>query len=260
MQFILSNTIPSFKNKRGESITLNADAEVISLVIFENDKINEYSHLLIKHSTDGLTVNCMSFSDFQEMCRVLYTPIEIISYLNYRKSLYEKYGDMDVMIYDGIEDELIITKPKKKDALVYQFLSERYGYKESTKNRFLIKPFQTFLHQLPEHTVESSQKSGTYQIIIFLAHFDRTEITEFMKRLIATRDEAKAGIEGICKSLRRQDNEYAILFVAGSMLKMEYLIDFVRKKAEVKKILEVNVYWEDGEHFRIDFLYWYSDL
>lgn len=255
LQFISSNNIPPFKNKRGESITLNADAEIIPLVIFENDKIHKYPHLLKKHSTDGLTVNCMSFFDFQEMCRILYTPTEIISYLEYRKALYESQGEVDIMIFDGVDDELVITKPTHKEALVFQFLSERYGYKESTKNSFLIKPFQEFLHQLPEHTVEGSQKNGTYQILVFLAHFDRTEITEFMKRLIATRDEAKVGTEGICKSLRRQDNEYAIIFVAGRMLKMKYLLSVVRQKAKVKKILEVNIYWEDSENFRIDFLY-----
>lgn len=258
LQFISSKTIPPFINKRGDSINLNTDAEIIPLVIFENDKIQAYPHLLKKHSNDGITINCMSFLDFQEMCRILYTPIEIVSYLNYRKNLYENYGEMDIMIFDGMDDELVITNPTQKETLVYQFLSERYGYKESTKNSFLIKPFQEFLHQLPEHTTESSQKDDTYQILVFLAHLDRTEITEFMKRLIETRGEAKDGAEGICKSLRRQDNKYAIMFVAGRMMKMEYLLSVVRKKAEVQQILEVNVYWENSEVLRIDFLYWDS--
>ena len=258
LHFITSKMIPSFKNKLGETIELDTHAEVIPLVIFENSGIKEYPHLLKKHSETGITINCMSFSDFQEMCKALYTPIEIISYLKYRKNLYENYGEMDIMIFDGVDNELVITRPTKKESLVYQFLSERYSYKESTKNSFLIKPFQEFLHQLHEHTVDSSQKDGSYQILVFLAHLDRVEISEFMKRLIETRDEAKNGMEGICKSLRRQDNEYAIMFVAGAMLKMEYLLSIVRKKADVKKVLEVNIYWEDTENFRIDFLYWNS--
>lgn len=256
LQFISSGSLPPFKNKRGQSIELSSNAEVLPLVVFENDMINTYPHLLKKHTDDGLTVNCISFSDFKEMCRVLYTPIEIISYLEYRKALYEKQGEIDIMIFDGFEDELIITKPTKKESLVYQFLSERYGYKKSQKNSNLIKSFQEFLHLLPEHTVASSDHNGSYNILLFLAHMDRTEIIEFMKSLIETRDEAKNGFKGICKSLRRKDNEYAILFVAGGILKMEYLLEQVRKKAEVKRILEVAIYWEDSKRFKIDYIYW----
>lgn len=64
--------------------------------------------------------------------------------------------------------------------------------------------------------------------------------------------------KGICKSIRRQDNEYAVMFVAGRMRKIGYLLSVVRKKAKVKKILEVNVYWKNSKIFRIDFLYWDS--
>ena len=77
-----------------------------------------------------------------------------------------------------------------------------------------------------------------------------------MKRLIETRDEAKRGLKGITKSLRRSDDEYAILFIAGEILAMEFLLKTVRKKANVKRLLEIAIYWEDDEFFRIDFLYW----
>lgn len=260
LHFIFSGKLPPFKNKRGQNILLNVNAEVIPLIVFENDKINTYPHLLKKHTEDGLNVNCMSFLDFQEMCRVLYTPIEIVSYLEYRKALYENHGEMDIMIFDGVEDELIITKPTKKEALVYQFLSERYGYRESTKNSFMIESFQDFLHLLPDHTIESSEEYGIYKILLFLTHMDRIEITEFMKRLIETRNEARKGIEGICKSLRRADNEYAIFFVAGGIIRMEYLLSLVRQKSEVKRVVEVSIYWENSENFRVDFVYWDNSL
>lgn len=256
LHFISSGTLPMFKNKREQSIVLSANAEVIPLIVFENDEIKSYPHLLRKHSDNGMDINCMSFSDFQEMCRVLVTPIEIVSYLEYRNDFYKKYGEINMLMFDSDKDELIITKPSIKESLVYQFLAEEYGFKESTKQGFKLPLFQDFLHSLPGHTVDSSEENGSYKILLFLTHMDRTEISAFMNRIEETRIEAKKGLSGIRKSLRRADNEYAIFFVAGGIIKMDYLLSIVHEKAFVKRVLEVAIYWEDTENFRIDFWFW----
>uniref|UniRef100_UPI0038644897 hypothetical protein n=1 Tax=Anaerovibrio slackiae TaxID=2652309 RepID=UPI0038644897 len=99
MLLIASGTLPTFQNKRGHPVSLNPRAEVVPLVIFDNDVIDNYPHLLRKHSDSGLNINCMSFSDYQEMCRVLVSPVEIIAFLNYRNALYAEHGDIDIMIF-----------------------------------------------------------------------------------------------------------------------------------------------------------------
>lgn len=255
LHLIYSGNIPSFKNKRGEDIELSPCAEVIPLVVFQNDKIQTYTHLLKKHTMNGINVSCMSFLDFQQMCRVLYTPIEIISYLKYRKELYEKYGEIDIMIFDRGKDGLIITKPTQNESLVYQFLSEQYGYEQAAQNSFFIKQFQEFLHLLPEHTIATSERNGVYELLLFLAHMNRVEINEFMKRFTETRDEAKSGLKGIKKSIRCANDEYAVLFVAGEMLPIDFLLKIVHQKVNVKRLWEVVIYWEDNENFRVDFYY-----
>ena len=92
----------------------------------------------------------MSFSDFCEMCKVLVTPIEIVEYLEYRKAIYQECEDVDIFIFDGIDDEMVITKPRKNESLVHQFLAEKYGMKESDKQKLPVQYFRNFLHLLPE--------------------------------------------------------------------------------------------------------------
>ena len=139
LQFISSGTLPTFTNKRGQNISLQPDAEVIPLVVFENNQIDDYPHLLRKHSASGMNINCMSFTDYCEMCRILVTPIEIVEYLEYRKSIYEKYGDIDIMISDGIDNEMVLTKPQKNESLVHQFLAGKYGMNKSAKQKLSIQ-------------------------------------------------------------------------------------------------------------------------
>ncbi len=254
LKFISSGELPSFENKRGQNVKLRADAQIIPLVVFENDQIEEYPHLLRRHSDTGLNINCMSFVDFQEMCKVLITPIEIVSYLEYRKELFENHGDVDVMIFDGIDDELVMTKPTQQESLVYQFLAEAYGIQNSVKQESYIPFFKSFMHLLPDRVIKSSIDTGSYDLLLFLAHMNRNEIVSFWTRLEETKKEAKRGVRGILKSMRRVDGEYAILFVAGGIIDLDTIYSLVQESADVKKVLEVAIYWEDKEYFNVDFL------
>lgn len=129
LRLISSGVIPSFQNKRGQEVALRADAKIIPLVVFENAQITKYPHLLKKHSEYGVDINCMSFDDYVEMCRSLISPMEIVRYLEYRQRIYTENGDIDIMILDGVDDELIIAKPTRNESLTHIFLAETYGFR-----------------------------------------------------------------------------------------------------------------------------------
>lgn len=256
LQFISSGTLPNFYNKRGQTITLQAEAEVIPLVVFANDQIGDYPHLLKKHTDSGMNINCMSFSDYCEMCRILVTPIEIVEYLEYRKSIYEEHGDIDIMILNGYDNEMVLTKPRENESLVHQFLAEKYGMKEFVKQKSTIQYFRNFLHLLPDRTVNTLTQTGSYELLLFFSHFQRYEITEFWDMLEDTKFEAKQGVKGISHSLRSDIGEYVIMFMSNDLRPVDILLPIIRRKVEPKKVLEINIYWFNEDEFGMDFLFW----
>lgn len=256
LQFISSGTLPNFCNKRGQTITLQAEAEVIPLVVFANDQIGDYPHLLKKHTDSGMNINCMSFSDYCEMCRILVTPIEIVEYLEYRKLIYEKHGDIDIMILNGYDNEMVLTKPQENESLVHQFLAEKYGMKESVKQKSTIQYFRNFLHLLPDRTVNTLTQTGCYELLLFFAHFQRYEITEFWDMLEDTKFDAKQGVKGISHSLRSDIGEYVIMFMSNDLRPVDILLPIIRRKVEPKQVLEINIHWFNEDEFGMDFLFW----
>lgn len=255
LELFSSGNLPTFKNKRGQSVCLQDNAIFIPLVVFNNDKIDSYPHLLRRHSDEGDNINCMSFLDFKEMCRALVTPFEIILYLDYRKRFYEQYGEVDILISD-LTKGISISRPSKKENLTHRFLVERYGASSLICHDRKLLAFNNFMHTLPEHTVKSTKENGSYTVLLFLACLDRREISQFMDRLTLTRQKARLHIKGSLGSLRRVDDEYAIVFVAGEILDIDFLLPIVRKKAAVKRLMEVSVYWVNKDEYRIDFLFW----
>lgn len=105
ISYITSEKV-SFINARGKKTIINPSAEVVPLVVFENDSISKYEHLLRNHTNDGLAVNCMSIDDFKLMCKQLLSPIEIITKLKsvYKQRTGNTFEDTD---YDsfGLVDE-----------------------------------------------------------------------------------------------------------------------------------------------------------
>ena len=255
MQMITSSALPKFQNKRGQCISLHSDSLIIPIVIFDNPQIKKYPHLLRKHSSEGMDINCMSFEDYREMCRTLISPIEIISYLDYRKRLYEENGEIDIMISDIANDEMIISRPTQCESLVLNFLFQTYGKETINKQIPILHCFRSFLHELPQHT-ENVYDKEIYKVLIFLAHMNRREIVAFWEHLISTMEFNKKEKKGIIHSLRRGDNEFAIIFVSGVILPISKILPLVFLKGEVKRILEVAVYYVSEEEFVIDFLYW----
>ena len=255
LKYLQSGSLPGFQNKRGQTIEFDKSADIIPLVVFDNSFIKDYPHILKKHSDSGQTINCISFIDFQEMCQVLLTPFEVFSYLKYRKDIYEKNGEIDISIFQGQNNEVLITKPTKNESLVFQFLTYRYGYIESRKAEKELKLFQLFLRQLPIHTVAESQKNASYTLILFFAHMERDEISCFIDYLEDTKIEAKQKKSKIIHSLRNTAKKYAIVFVTNDFFDMNDLTEIVLKTAIVKTLLQVLIYREDKNNYRVDFLY-----
>lgn len=258
VEVIKNGGLPAFRNKRGVEKSIDAEAEIIPLVVFVNNAIVEYPHVLGKHSEDGLTVNCMSLHDFQEMCNKLISPAEIVDYLNYRCSFYESNGSVNLLITDVSETDLLITRPTANEALISQFLLEKYGMDELKRGTEQFELFRWFVQQTAIRSTAGRDDPATYAILLFLAHFHRDEIRAFWDRLILARDKAQCHDYDIAGSLRRE-NEYAIFFVAAppmQALPMEYLLEKARKKCEPKVLLQVYVWWEDEENYRIDYMLW----
>lgn len=256
LQYISTGVLPAFVNKRGQSVSLQSDATVIPLVVFENSQLSDYPPLLRKHSESGMNINCMSLADYREMCRILVTPMEIVDYLEYRKEIYEKHGDIDIMILEGSENRLVLTKPRKNETLVHQFLVEKYEMKEIADQRLCIQFFRNFLRLLPERTVNCSAADGTYNVLTFLAHLQRFEVAAFWDGFEETKVESKQGEYGIRHSLRNEVSKYTIVFTANGMIPMDVLLPIIRKKANPLRVLEIEIHWFDDDAFGIDFLYW----
>lgn len=256
IEFIETGVLPSFKNERNYEVKIKRDAEVIPLIIFMNGQIKEYPHILKKHTQEGMDVNGISYDDFQIMCKTLITPMEIIEYLNWRLHFYQDNGNVNMWLQEDMKGNLIISKPQNNEALVHQFLLDQYGTIDI--NRECLIEFQNFLHRMPEHSVFESEENASYPLILFFSHFRRVEIIPFIERLKLSVEKSANKIYGIVGSLRNIIDNYAIIFVTskyGAGVPMELLFDVAKEKGEVKKLLQIIVYWENDIEYRVDFQY-----
>lgn len=256
--YIQKGDLPAFENGRKQKIVLNSEAKIIPLIIFMNKEIKQYEHIIWKHSDDGMNVNCMSYEDFQKMCEVLVTPIEIVEYLEGRLKFYENNGSVDFLIHESEDGTITFTKPKRSEALVFQFLSESYGIQKAQTLERYTQMFRDFLHRLPGHTIIRSEENSDYEMISFFSHFNRLEIQPFIERLDLTVQKAREGEYKLTGSLRNILRKYVILFVSsryGNGVPMEYLLENVPDKAEVETLLQVVIYWENDLEYRVDFHY-----
>ena len=256
--YIRTGTLPAFENERGQYIYLNPDADVIPLIIFMNENIGDkYDHVLWRHSETGMDINCLSFQDFQTVCGELLTPIEIVEYLRWRLLFYQNNGNVYISIFMGDDDSIFLTKPTYGEALVYQFLAERYGIKNAKEKESYVVLFQWMLHKLPERVVDESIDNSSYPMILFFAHFDRTEIKVFCEHISRTIDSGKRAEYTIVGSMRNILRKYVIFFVSthdGKALPMDYLEEKAQNnEVDHDKLIQVFIYWINNEECRIDY-------
>lgn len=256
----IKNENVSFANARGKKTKINSEAEIVPLVIFENDSISEYEHLLRSHSSEGLSVNCMSLEDFRCMCRELLSPMEIIEYIKWRHDFYERNGSVNLLITET-EQGFFLCKPQNKETLVHQYLYEQYGSEALSEDRAYFELFRRYVSVLYEHTEEVSETDGCYEIVKFLAHLYRNEIKLFAERVEKSIIAAKEKKFKLTGTLRNAKSEYAIVFTAteqGEYIPTEKLLPVVFEKQEINRLLQVITYWVSNEEYRIDFLFWKS--
>jgi hypothetical protein len=248
----------SFVNARGKETKINPDAEIVPLVVFENESIFQYDHLLRNHTDEGLTVNCISIEDFKIMCKKLESPAEIIEYIKWRQKFYEKNGSVNMLIAETGKG-LYISKPQKRETLVQQYLYEQYEDDGLAEDDGYIALFRRYVAVLYEHAEEISEPNACYEIVKFLAHLFRDEIMCFTERVEKALDAAKRKNFGIVGTLRNSIRKYVVFFESteqGEALSSEKLLQIVSEKQEVHSLLQVIMYWLDDNQYRIDFIYW----
>lgn len=260
ISFIRAGTLPVFSNERGQQIKIDPEAEIIPLIIFMNEDIgNRYPHILRKHSEDGMDINCLSFKDFQIVCKELMTPIEIVEYLKWRLDFYQNNGDVDISIFMGDADSVLITRPGSGEALVSQFLTERYGMMNAKEMQPFIEPFQWMLHNLPERVVAESVDNSSYPMIQFFSHFKRSEIKDYEERISRALEAAENKDYNVVGSLRNSAKKYVMFSVSthdGYALSMDFLEQWARENGvEFDKLIQVFVYWVSDKEFRIDYAF-----
>ena len=249
IDFIKHGKIPAFLNKRGIEIKIRKDAEIIPLIIFKNESITDYPRMLKKHSETGLDVNCMSLKDFDVMCSTLISPGEIIDYLKYRGLFYEKYGHV-----------INATSSPEFEAALYAYLINRYGKIDSQED-FMQEAFREFVRQTAKRSIVGRDTKDTYDIILFLVHFNRVKIKAFFERVDLAKEKAKRREYGIVGSLRDDECEKFVVSFESSQLGLAYPCEELLKKCAEKKckfrqLLQVVVWWESTEKYRIDYVLW----
>ncbi len=248
---IRSGTLPSFKNKRKQSCIFEKDAEIIPLIVIDNDYFKDnYNHLLRSRSENGLDINCMTRSDYKEMCNSLCSG-EVIDYLLYRERFYRNNGDADVFI-DFNGPKMIVTKPRIGESLTHRFLMDYYGTDDFEYLKNDYSRMIAFLSELPHHIDVNYKKEG-YYIIQFLAGLNREAMDLFFSNLDDTIKEAQRPRRNIVHTMR-QKNDYSILFLTDYFLNIKCINKILPKKKRVKKVLQVLVYYETKEMFKIDYL------
>lgn len=257
----IKNETVSFVNARGKETKINPKADIVPLVVFENASILEYEHLLRSHSSEGLTVNCMSLEDFRCMCKDLLSPIEIIEYIRWRHEFYEKNGSINLLITET-EQGFFLCKPQNRETLVHQYLYEHYGDVVLSEDKFYYELFREYVSVLYEHTEETTEDDACYEIVRFLSHLYRNEIKCFAERVEKSLLMAKEKKFKLVGTLRNSISEYAIIFIAteqGEYFPSEKLLPIVFEKQKVNRLLQVITYWLDDNEYRIDFLLWQND-
>lgn len=251
ISYITSEKV-SFINARGKKTIINPNAEVVPLVVFENDSISEYEHLLRNHTNDGLAVNCMSIYDFKLMCKQLLSPIEIIEYLKWREVFYKNNGPINLLITET-NNGFVLSKPQKNENLVQQYLYEKYGENAIYEDRLYYELFRQYVLVLYEHKEIESEINGCYEVIKFLAHLFRDEIKCFVERTEKALLIAKTKKFNLVGTLRNVQKEYAIVFTATEQIPSEKLLPVVFEKQKVHTLLQVITYWVNDNEYMIDF-------
>lgn len=246
------------KNEKGQSISINDKVEIIPLIVFKNETLVEYDHIIRKHNDKGMDVNCISLFDFEEICKLIVSPIEIIEYLSWREYVYANTGKIDTFFYFDNEENVSITNLDVKENLPLVYLHQKYGISSVKDSSWYVNVFSEHLKALSDHIVIESERNAYYEILLFLAHLDRNEIQGFVERIKLSAQYYKKGEYNICGSLRNVSQNRVIFFLSNcTFIDTDVLLCMVKEKGmEPEKMLQVIVYYENTDEYRVDMNLW----
>ena len=256
----LKNNSLHFRNNTGKTVALDSKVEVLPIVVFKNDKIKNYDHLLKKHTEDGLDVNCLSFEDYAVMCEKLISPVEIVDYLKWRQKFYVENGSISMMISET-DDGVAVFNPQHRESLISEYLKYQYGDMNYYFDNDLSQIFNAYVYNLSNHTVIQSEDDAAYEIIKVLAHFHIDEIKAFVERTTLALELAKKKeYKLIVGNMRNTLKHMVTVFEAperGTCIPSEILLDICKKNTpmSIDELLQVVCYWESELDYRIDFVY-----
>ena len=232
---VLEGSLPELYNRKGEPAHLAKQLSAFPILILHGiSQDTEYPALLEKYSPEALIVNCMRLEDFQRACGTLTMPMELMHFLYYRACFYGDLSTVTKAFQRKIEKEQTISEVD----LMYEFLAEKYSYYPSNPAKFRLEEFREFLRILPTEKVLSFNK--TYMDVIrFLTHLSRSEVSAFMERIEMLTEETKRGSGGLLSSLRPKDDRYAIFFAAKQAFPLPVLREMIYGCDRVRQVLEV---------------------
>lgn len=248
----------TFVNSRGMEMGIRQDARIVPLVVFDNKSIKDYKHLLsYQIEEDEEYVNCISLPDFQIMCKQLVSPMEIIQYIEWRERFYKENGEVNYLITDT-ENGFFISKPRNNEALVTQYLYEKYGEEKVTGVDEDVVLFNQYLYVLHEHTDFSSEENSSYSLVVFLAHFGLEEIRCFVERVRKGLETSKKEGFSLVGTMRNTIRNYGIIFVATEPRDINSLKKLIEMRYDISPVRErliVAMSWASKTEYKIDFDY-----
>lgn len=253
---IRTSKLPAFYNKRDQQVSVNPDADIIPLIVFINDNIGDnYEHVLKKHSDDGMDINCLSYQDFQTICKELITPIEIVEYLKWRLPIYLNSNYASVSKNNRDEVSFTVNRNSIEETLVSQFFERWNGKKDAVEMKIQTLHFQWMLNHLPNHVVDESINNSSYSIILLLAHLNRYAILMFEKRIERALILSKEGKYGYVGSIRIKLKRCSIFFVSVPSISKDLIESIAYQGEDFDIVLFVLLYWDNEKKPHIDFLF-----
>ena len=239
----------NFKEDENSDILDNIDkCTLIPIIIFDIGNINiEYKKSYDSKSTD-LKINIFNIKDFENMCKCLISPMEMIRYLKERIA----YSNSKLLIYND-ERRIVIGKNITEDAML-NFYIEKYELNYSEENIDKLSVFNTYLNLFEKHCITNKKQ---YKIFIkFLSSLYAKEIYCLIDRL------NKIIQKGFSKEMNLNSymisNNHNLLFI--SLPKEKYDIEFIGFISNVfmcyfklNNVLSIISYSVDKEKYELDF-------
>lgn len=164
-------------NDRGRTVRLGEVRTIVPVVLYENDTLSDdcvlQRHKVSKRS--GEFMHLMSWEDYELSCRVLYTPIEMLDYFEFRKAILNAAGSAPVRVSER--------------ALLGQFLAgadaDRPDERFASYVDRLIVDLSTFdlrdiIEKFPARIVTAT--GDYYPVVNAVARLDRADLAQFLIR------------------------------------------------------------------------------